>query len=404
LGTMMDKPWIQYTLYAATILLAVLFLFVGNRLVQRPPLEDISGGEQLSARVQEITYREVVHNTWFDETTTSSRIHFDARITTRGARQGEVVSATQVISDSPIVSPVPEPEVRVGSRVILYQDSVRGNFYFERSVRFHFIFMLGALFLVFILAFARLKGFNAVVALAFTCLAVFAVFVPGILAGRNIYVLTLIVCVYAIVSTLVIVIGPNRKTLSAMLGCLGGVMVAAALMLGMSWLMQLTGALDRETASLVLLPIANPIDLRALVFAGVILGAVGAIMDVAMSIASSLWELREAGSVSDFRSIFRSGINIGKDILGTMLNTLILAYIGSSMTLILFIAAFTTYFPALLNTELIIVEFLRALVGSFGMLLTIPLTAGICGKLYKHIQGEDTWSNSVRRYLDRTTR
>jgi uncharacterized membrane protein len=108
-------------------------------------------------------------------------------------------------------------------------------------------------------------------------------------------------------------------------------------------------------------------------------------MDVAMSISSSLWEVREAGGEYDFRSIFKSGVNIGKDILGTMLNTLILAYIGSSLSFILLITVHTHSLTALFNLEMIIVEFLRALVGSFGMLLTIPLTAAICGWLYDEI-------------------
>ena len=101
-----------------------------------------------------------------------------------------------------------------------------------------------------------------------------------------------------------------------------------------------------------------------------------------MSISSSLWEVQLAGGTSNFQGLFFAGINVGKDILGTMLNTLILAYIGSSLSAILLIVAHTTSYMVLLNSEMIIVEFLRALTGSFGMFLTIPLTAAICGWMY----------------------
>jgi uncharacterized membrane protein len=189
-----------------------------------------------------------------------------------------------------------------------------------------------------------------------------------------------VTAVFTIVSTLLIVIGANKKALSAMLGCLGGVLLASVLMYVMDIALRLTGMLDRDMQALLLLD--HPLDLRAVIFAGVILGAVGAIMDVAMSIASSLWEVKEAGGVSDFPGIFSSGINIGRDIFGSMLNTLILAYIGSSLSFLLLVIAHNPVSMVLFNSELIIVEFLRALVGSFGMLLAIPLTAVICAWQY----------------------
>ena len=170
-------------------------------------------------------------------------------------------------------------------------------------------------------------------------------------------------------------------------------LLAGLLMVLMDNLLGLTGAVNHEATALLNLPIENPLDLRAIIFAGVIFGAVGAIMDVAMSIASALWEVREAGGVSDFRSLMKSGITIGQDTLGTMLNTLILAYIGSSLSIILLITANTTSFMELFNMEMIIVELLRALIGSFGMLLSIPLTAAICGWLFSTYDDYEDYEN-----------
>ena len=360
--------------YIGVLVFSVLFLIIGNR---------IAGGIAYNTEFEPTYYTSVViriaeRGENYDFGFTSSYIIFNARIT-GGERRGDIITAEQMTNDFFVVT---EREVSVGDRVLIAYDDFNSVYFFANYVRINYIAILGALFLVIVILFGRTKGFNAIIALGFTCLAVFWIFIPAILSGRNIFVTAIIICVYSIVSTLLIVIGANKKSLCAILGCLGGVLLACLLMFLMDSVLGLTGVLDQETQSLLLLPLENPLNLRALIFAGVIIGAVGAIMDVAMSISSSLWELSLAGGVSDFNSIFKSGINIGKDILGTMLNTLILAYIGSSLSIILLITVHTNSVTELLNMEMIIVEFLRALIGSLGMLLAIPLTAAVCGRLY----------------------
>ena len=365
--------------YIGILIISVVLLFIGNRFMDSRPEAEIL----FEFETYELVFFTGVVTQIMERNETRVfglprvSVTFNARIT-GGPRRGEVVAVEQVL-DNILVN---EREVSIGNRVLLVYDELRSRYFFVNYLRINYVALLGAAFVVLVILFGRRKGFNGIVALGITCMAIFLVFVPAILAGRNIYIAAIIVCVFSIVSTLLIVIGANKKALCAMLGCLGGLLAAALLMLVMDFVLRLTGAVSEEIQILLLLPAASPINLRALIFAGVILGAVGAIMDVAMSIASSLWELRQAGDVSDFNSILKSGITIGKDILGTMLNTLILAYIGSSLSLILLITVHSPSLIELLNMEIIIVEFLRALVGSFGMLLTIPLTAGVCGWLY----------------------
>ena len=365
--------------YIAVLLFSGLFLFVGNRIASSDInfSDDMQGQAYYSGVVTRVTDIAEVTDSWGFTTTT---VYFSARIT-GGERRGDEITATQLFFDSFLHDD--ERQVEAGDRIVIVFDIFSENYFFANFARINYIFILAAVFLVLVILFARKKGFNAIVALGFTCMAVFWVFIPAILSGRNIYIATIIICCFSVVSTLLLVIGPNKKALSAMLGCLGGIFLAGLLMFVMDIILNLTGIVDQETISLLFLPTENPINLRAIIFAGVIIGAVGAIMDVAMSISSSLWEVKEAGGVSDFGGIFKSGINIGKDILGTMLNTLILAYIGSSLSLILLITVHTTALVELFNMEMIVVEFLRALVGSFGMLLTIPLTAAVCGWLYE---------------------
>jgi len=367
--------------HIAVLILSALFIFVGNRVASSGlelgftnNVPEYGSQSFYSAHITRIVDRTDEESFGFITT----RIIFEAQITS-GAKRGYEITATQLLSNFFIIE---EPYVSAGDRVLLVYDDFTQEYFFTDFVRINAVLVLGAVFLVLIVLFGRAKGINAILALILTCLAVFLVFIPAILTGRNIYIATIIVCLFSIISTLLIVIGPNKKALSAMLGCLGGVLVAGILMSLMDPILSLTGIVDHDSQALLMLPTQNPINLRAIIFAGVILGAVGAIMDVAMTIASSLWEVLEAYGKTNFKTLVKAGINIGRDVLGTMLNTLILAYIGSSLSLILVIVITTPSYMQLFNMELITVEFMRALVGAFGMFLTIPLTAVICGLLY----------------------
>ena len=391
----MKKNPTQIIFYLTTLTLSLLFLVAGNRIASRNIYQphQAYAPTYYQGIVTAITDRiQDTSDQWFS----GHEIIFEARIT-RGPRRGEVVTARQHISE---MFSVNERDIEAGDRIVLIHDSFGDRFFFVNYVRINHIIILAAVFLVLVVIFGRRKGINGIVSLGLSCAAVFFIFIPAILSGRNIYITAVIVCVYAIVSTLLLVIGPNKKALSAMLGCLGGVLLAGLLMYVMDIILGLTGAVSHEATALLHIPTENPINLRAIIFAGVIFGAVGAIMDVAMSIASALWEVREAGGVSDFKTLVKSGITIGQDTLGTMLNTLILAYIGSSLSLILLIVAHTTSYVELFNMEMIIVELLRALIGSFGMLLTIPLTAGICGWFFA-VRDDDMGGYSDDDYEER---
>ena len=127
----------------------------------------------------------------------------------------------------------------------------------------------------------------------FTCLAVFINLIPAILNGQNIYIWSIVTCVYITVMTLVLIEGLNVKCFAAGVGCVGGVLVAGALELLLRDQIKMSGVLDSEWLYLYNLRKDNPIDLKAIIFAMIIVGAVGAVMDVAMSIASSLCEINE---------------------------------------------------------------------------------------------------------------
>ena len=125
-----------------------------------------------------------------------------------------------------------------------------------------------------------------------------------------------------------------------------------------------------ELIDVLLLNDGQHVVIKAIIFAVIIIGAIGAIMDVFVSISSSLAELKEQAKDMTATQLTASGMVIGRDIMGTMANTLILAYIGSSLSVTLLLFAYNSSTLLLFNTELIIVELLQAIAGSFGILLT----------------------------------
>ena len=243
------------------------------------------------------------------------------------------------------------------------------------------VIVLGGLLLALIILFGKWKGIRAIISLGFIFSAVFLVLVPAILSDFNIYLSTVIVGVFAILSALLIFVGVNKKALASIIGCFGGIALAGLLVVVMDIFLQFAIRADTNIMDLRWI-LDREMEARPFIFASIVIGSIGAVMDTAVSISSPLWELKKTGAISDFTSFWESGINIGRDILGTMLNTLVLAYIGSAFSLVLLLSVFSHSALEILNMEMVIVVILQALIGGFGMLVTIPLTIVCCGYLY----------------------
>lgn len=237
--------------------------------------------------------------------------------------------------------------------------------------------LLVAAFFALLIGFGRFKGFNTVVSLVLTCAAVFFVMIPAIIKGYNIYLVTFITAVFTIVMTLCIVIGVHPKSIAAAVGCTCGVGFAGLLTIAMQDLLFITGLVDEDSSFVMYINADTVIDLRGVIFAAIVIGALGATMDVAMSIASSLEEiLYHKPEIGDMELMY-SGLNIGRDIMGTMANTLVLAYVGSSLHMILLLLAYNNDVGSIINRETIAVELLQSVAGSIGILLTVPSTAAV---------------------------
>ena len=225
---------------------------------------------------------------------------------------------------------------------------------------------------------------------------------PAILSGKNVYCWTILTCAFIVVTNLLLVNGISRKTIATILGCIGGLVIAALISASADSFLQLTGLVDEDSMYLLFLNPADPVDLKAIIFSAIIIGALGAIMDVAMDIASALNELAATTAEPTRKMLLQAGNNIGRDILGMMSNTLILAYIGGSLTIVLLFFAYNHSLLYLLNKEMVVVEIMQAVIGSFGILFTIPFTSfylqqAVCKKRPEDVISQ-AWKNKNINY------
>lgn len=377
---MTRKQWFQYIV---TILVSLALLAAGWQYMQKRRTGGFAQADfiAMKGRVEEIL---AVEGTEYDlgdgRVLTDRTIHFRA-VLLNEYRKGTVIESSQMI-DALLGDNM--REVAPGDLVLIYEYHTEAgySYSFGDYWRSDTLLWLLLAFCAAVLIFGRMKGLNTLMGLTVTCLFVFTVFVPSILAGCNIYGWSILTCLYSIVTTLLIIDGYSRKTVIAALGCFGGVLIAGVLTVLMSGLMHITGLVDEQSLYLNSLANGLTVDLRAVVFAAIIIGATGAVMDVAISIASSLGELADQLERPTFTGLLKSGFAIGRDMMGTMANTLVLAYIGSSLATVVLIVAYNSSLQNIFNREMIVVEVMQSLVGSLGILAAIPLTSLLAAWFY----------------------
>ena len=369
--------------YVITILISVLLIVAGHWYVSKDGTAWGNEGitSQTAKVIEVIDHHEEVYQEGEASEMTIQDVLFTAKILS-GDHKGDVLT---VLQSQNSYLPVQPKIVETGDKILIYEsvnDQYNTAWTFGEYVRTDALMGLGIAFAVFLLIFGGLKGLQTLVSLTFTILAIFMVFIPAILAGDNIYIWAVLICIYITVMTLILVSGVNSKTVAAIIGCFGGVIFSAALVQFMDLFLKLTGLIDEDSAFLLLMHPENPIDLKAIFFSAILIGALGAIMDVAMSIASSLYEIKMNSPEIGTGGLIGAAFSIGRDIMGTMANTLILAYIGSSLSIVLLLFSYSSSLMDVLNREMIVIEILQALVGSMGIIFTIPLTAVAAGTLY----------------------
>lgn len=226
------------------------------------------------------------------------------------------------------------------------------------------------------------KGAMALLGLVYTVASIWWLLIPLILRGVSPILATVGLVALTTAASLLLLTGFSRKTLCATLGCVGGVIVAA-LFAGLAGLLSpINGFNMSEAEELVLRAYNTDLQISGLLVSGILIASLGAVMDVAMSIASSCNELRELNPTLSRRELFRSGMNIGRDAMGTMANTLILAFAGASLNMLILFQVFDYPLIQLINTDAMAIELIRGIAGSIGIIFTVPLVALLSAQLF----------------------
>lgn len=291
-----------------------------------------------------------------------------------GVHKGETVKLKNYLTSTHNV------HLSQGDHIIVSQDEPLGvNPYYsvynyDRMIPICFFILL--LFSVIIII-GKEKGIKSILSLLYTLYLVVFLLLPTVFSGYSPVLMTIVTIVLSTIVTLLLLNGESRKTYSAILSTIIGVLLSGLCFIMMSYALHLNGFSSEEAESLILINQATHLSIKDILFVGILISSLGAIMDVGMSIVSSLYEIHHHKPDLKRKELYRSGIEIGKDMIGTMTNTLILAFTGSAFISLLVLFSFHVDMKQLLNSNYLMIEFIQGIAGTLGIVLTVPLSSFI---------------------------
>lgn len=260
---------------------------------------------------------------------------------------------------------------------VLVERDAEGNPIFINMIDYYRLgreVLLIAIFIAVLIAFSGLRGIRMVLSFAFAFLAIWKLLIPSVLRGRSPLVMCALTLVLLTLVTLPMVSGVNKRSLAAILGSFSSIAITLLVSLGMTAYLRIHGSVLEMSESLLYSGFMG-LDLTSL-FSGVVcLGAGGAIMDLSIDVSAAMWEVREHAPETGRRDLFRSAMEVGKAGVGTQITTLLLAYMGSYLTLMMVYMAQATPVLNIFTSKSIAAEIAQTLAGAFGIVLVTPLTA-----------------------------
>jgi len=239
--------------------------------------------------------------------------------------------------------------------------------------------LLAGLFVLVVLVFARWRGALSLVGLAISLAIVLLFIVPAILDGKSALLVALVGAFAVAYTTIPLAHGWGPKSLAALLGSLASLLLTALLAVLFTNLTHLTG-LSSEEAIFLQIGAAN-VSLQGLLLAGIIIGALGVLDDVTISQASTVMALRRANPALNLRRLSALALDVGRDHVSATVNTLVLAYVGASLPILLLFSATDLGVSDALNLEVVAKEVVATLVGSIGLITAVPITTALAALL-----------------------
>lgn len=237
-----------------------------------------------------------------------------------------------------------------------------------------------AIFLFLLAAIGGKRGILSMVGLIFSLVSVVFILIPLTLAGFSTILISVVLSFLIVIQSITLLAGFSAKSLAAIIGCLSGVVLAALFAFITGHLSFISGY-HTELAGSLMAHTFNEISLSGVFISGVIIASIGAVSDTSVTISSAMEEIKTANPNLTFKELLKSGLNVGRDTMGTMSNTLILAFVGSSFSMILFIATLGVTWIEFINNDAIGIEIIQGIAGSVGIILTVPVTTVVAAKL-----------------------
>ena len=270
-----------------------------------------------------------------------------------------------------------------GSRVIALISEANGSFSasvysVDREMQ---VYLIIAIFLLTLIIIGGKQGLASVIGLAFTAICILFLFLPMIYKGHSPILAAVLVVILTTIVTMYLVGGASGKTAVAIAGTVLGVLISALCALIFCKMTDISGYNVSAIESLIYVRDQTGIEVGQLLFAGILIASLGAVMDVAMSISSTIEEISYQNPELGIKGLFFSGMRVGKDMMGTMSNTLILAFTGSSLNTMIMIYAYSYPYNQMINMYSIGIELLRGISGTIGIILAVPFVS-LIGSLY----------------------
>ncbi len=378
--------------WIAGLVLAVAIFVLLAALVNRQPVTDQAGtlaaGESkiLRAQVVEVLDEGTVDQGDFSQTYQRLRLRF-----TNGELAGQEVEVEHGL----LVFTNQARLFRGGDRVLVeYTRSPDGEdlYLITDYVRTGPLLWLTLLFVAATVLLSGWQGVRSLVGMGVSLAVIIGFIVPQILEGRNPVAIAILGSVVMMGISLYLVYGWNRKTHVAVAGLLASLILTGLLAVWFVGWTRLSGFGAEEAGFLQVAGVR--LDTQGLLLAGIIIGTLGALDDIAVGQSSAMFELSKANRQLGWRALFKHGMVIGRDHIAAMVNTLLLAYVGAALPLVLLFSVYAESLGVTLNREIIVEEIVRTLVGSLGLLAGVPLTSLIAALVAR--RGVETLRGSVR--------
>lgn len=275
--------------------------------------------------------------------------------------------------------------VRSGQRVVVKVDHPENTeafltvYNYDRTLGIALVVLFFAAFMVLV---GGAKGAKSLLGLLFILFFIVAGMIPMIYNGLSPVLACLITVLISTTVSMLLLNGFGVKTMVAILATIIGVMAAAVIFALFAQMLHLSGFNLDEAEELILISESTGLNISQMLFVSIVIASLGAVMDMTMSIASALYEMKAVNPAMTPGEIISSGMNIGKDMIGTMSETLILAFAGTAVTTMIIVLSYGASFDQMLSSDYVAMEILQAVTGSVAVILSVPLTALLSGRIF----------------------